>query len=176
MSAQPVLRVVATAAGGVETLRTGLVEPALAANWRVTVTLTPTAARWLTHAGEVDRLASATGLPVRWDSRLPTEPRPHPDADLAVLAPASANSVAKLALGIADNQALTQLCEALGDPRVPVVVWPRTNAFHAAHPAWNGHLATLRSAGAHLVDAAVADDGTPPWGAVLDAIASAHGT
>ncbi|SHE45456.1 flavoprotein [Streptoalloteichus hindustanus] len=173
MSAQPVLSVVASAAGGVQGLRVGLVEPALAAGWRVTVTLTPTAARWLTDLGEVDRLALATGLPVRWDSRLPTEPRPHPDPDVAVLAPASANTVAKLALGIAENQALTQLCEAVGNPAVPVVVLPRTNAFQARHPAWNGHLATLRSAGVHLVDARPGADGALPWPAVLDSVSRA---
>ncbi|MET8330846.1 flavoprotein [Streptomyces sp. NPDC005181] len=37
--------------------------------------------------------------------RLPTEPRPHSVADCYVVAPASANYIAKLATGIADNQA-----------------------------------------------------------------------
>lgn len=59
--------------------------------------------------------------------------------------------MAKLALGIADNQALTQVGEALGDPRIPVAIFPRVNAAHARHPAWNGHLSALRSAGVHLV-------------------------
>ncbi|MFD3492367.1 flavoprotein [Streptomyces sp. NPDC058690] len=75
----------------------------------------------------------ATGLPVRDTPRLPTEPRPHPVADCYVVAPASANYVAKLAMGIADNQALTQVGEALGTAGVSVVVgsvheigfWPR---------------------------------------------------
>lgn len=47
-----------------------------------------------------------------------------------VVAPATANTVAKLALGIADNQALRAVGEALGDPRAT----------------------TLRNAGVHLVD------------------------
>lgn len=38
-----VLGVVGSAAGGVEVLRTGLVEPAMVRGWQVAVTLTPTA-------------------------------------------------------------------------------------------------------------------------------------
>jgi hypothetical protein len=59
--------------------------------------------------------------------------------------------VAKLALGIADNQALTQLCEAIGGRRPPVVVFPRVNAAHAAQPAWESHIDALVVAGVHLV-------------------------
>lgn len=68
-----------------------------------------------------------------------------------VVAPATANTLAKLALGIADNQALTTVCEAIGDGTMPVIVFPRINAAHARHPAWVGHLAALRSAGVHLI-------------------------
>lgn len=146
-----VLGVVGTATDGVETLRTGLVEPALALGWQVAVTVTPTAGRWLRANGELGRLESLTGLPVRDTPRLPAEPRPHPVADCYVVAPASANYVAKLATGIADNQALTQVSEALGTVGVPVVVFPRINAAHARHPAWEGHLGALRRAGVSLV-------------------------
>ncbi|MFD3607121.1 flavoprotein [Streptomyces atroolivaceus] len=146
-----VLGVVGTATDGVESLRTGLVEPAVARGWRVTVTLTPNAGRWLRATGEWDRLESLTGLPVRDAPRLPAEPRPHPVADCHVVAPASANYVAKLATGIADNQALTQVSEALGTLGVPVVVFPRINAAHARHPAWEGHIEALRRAGVELV-------------------------
>ncbi|MEU6342086.1 flavoprotein [Streptomyces sp. NPDC046977] len=183
MPPQPVrgvLAVVGSAAGGVESLHSGLVLPALARGWRVAVTLTPTAARWLRPLGEIDRLERATGLPVRDEPRLPAEPRPHPAADCHVVAPASANTVAKLALGIGDNQALTQTCEALGTLGVPVVVLPAVNAAHARHPAWGRHLATLREAGVHLVDDPAAHPlpeprtslAAPelPWGAVLDTL------
>ncbi|MFJ6851954.1 flavoprotein [Streptomyces sp. NPDC091271] len=146
-----VLGVIGTATDGVETLRTGLVEPAIALGWQVAVTLTPNAGRWLRANGEWDRLESLTGLPVRDTPRLPAEPRPHPVADCYVVAPASANYVAKLATGIADNQALTQVSEALGTAGVPVVVFPRINAAHARHPAWEGHIGTLRKAGVELV-------------------------
>ncbi|MEU1214289.1 flavoprotein [Streptomyces sp. NPDC005790] len=146
-----VLGVVGTATDGVETLRTGLVEPALARGWRAAVTLTPNAGRWLRANGEWDRLEALTGLPVRDAPRLPAEPRPHPVADCYVVAPASANFAAELATGIADNQALTQVNEALGTVGVPVVLFPRINAAHARHPAWEGHIETLRGAGVDLV-------------------------
>ncbi|MGW6093138.1 flavoprotein [Streptomyces sp. NPDC055157] len=68
-----------------------------------------------------------------------------------VAAPASANYVAKLAMGVADNQALTQVSEALGTVGVPVVVFPRVNAAHAGHPAWQGHIEALRKADVDLV-------------------------
>jgi phosphopantothenoylcysteine synthetase/decarboxylase len=96
--------------------------------------------------------------------------------------PASANTIAKLALGIGDNQALTQVCEALGTSGVPVVVFPHVNAAHARHPAWPAHLGALRRAGARLV---YGEDVWPleeprsapgrdlPWAAILQAVRDA---
>ncbi|MFF1963369.1 flavoprotein [Streptomyces sp. NPDC058232] len=141
-----------TAADGVEQLRTGLVEPAIALGWQVAVTLTPNAGRWLRTSGELNHLEQLTCLPVRDTPRLPTETRPHPVVDCYVVAPASANYVAKLAMGIADNQALTQVSEALGTIGVPIVLFPRVNAAHVRHPAWDGHVATLRKAHVELLD------------------------
>jgi len=170
--------VVGCAAGGVEELREGLVVPLLERGYRVAVTLTPTAAAWLEESGERARLEAATGLPVRSVPRLPGEARPHPKVDVYVVAPATANMVAKLALGISDNQALTQVNESMSV--VPIVVFPRVNAAHARHPAWEGHLAALRSAGVVLI---YGDDvwplfeprtGAPgrrlPWGAIMQAV------
>ncbi|WP_329383966.1 flavoprotein [Streptomyces sp. NBC_01716] len=151
-TARGVLGVVASAAGGVTSLRTGLVEPAIAHGWQVAVTLTPAAGRWLRASGELARLEALTGLPVRDEPRLPTDPRPHPPVDCFVAAPATANTVAKLALGIADNQALTHLTEALGTPGLPVIVFPAINAAHARHPAWPAHVANLHRAGVHLIE------------------------
>jgi phosphopantothenoylcysteine synthetase/decarboxylase len=144
-----VVGVVGSAAGGVEDLRAAVVEPLIREGHRVAVTLTPTAAQWLEDLGEIAKLQELTCLPVRWNSRLPREARSHPLADLYVAAPASANTVAKLALGIADNQALTVLCENIAS--TPMVVFPRVNAAHARHPAWESHLNHLRSAGVDLI-------------------------
>lgn len=179
-AARGVLGVVGSAAGGVETLRTGLVEPAIERGWRVAVTLTPTAGAWLRRIGEVERLEKVTGLPVRDEPRFPGEARPHPPVDCCAVAPASANMVAKLAAGIADNHALTQVGEALGMLEVPVVIFPQVNAAHARHPAWSRHLETLREAKAQLI---YGPDVWPlyepreapssrdlPWTAVLDAV------
>ena len=112
--------VVAAGAGGVEVIRTQLVRPLIDRGHTVAVTLTPTAGEWLRATGEWDKLEDLTGLPVRDKPRLPSEPRPHPQIDVFAAAPFSANSIAKLALGIADNQALTVLCENIA--HVPMVV------------------------------------------------------
>ncbi|MFF7240439.1 flavoprotein [Streptomyces collinus] len=175
-----VLGVVGSAAGGVESLRTGLVQPAIDRGWRVAVSLTPTACQWLRTSGEVERLEKLTGLPVRDEPRGPGEARPHPPVDCYVVAPASANMVAKLATGIMDNQALTQVGEAIGILDLPVVVFPRVNAAHARHPAWQHHIDALRAGGVHLVYGpdvwplyepreAPAGRGLP-WSAVLDCV------
>ncbi|MFJ5775754.1 flavoprotein [Streptomyces sp. NPDC093094] len=178
-----VLGVVGSAAGGVEALRTGLVEPAMDRGWQVAVTLTPTAGKWLRMIGEVERLEKLTGLPVRDEPRLPGEDRPHPPVDCYVVAPASANTVAKLATGLMDNQALTQVGEAIGTLGLPVVVFPRVNAAHARHPAWQGHVDVLRAGGVHVVygsdvwplyEPREAPAGRElPWVTVLDAVEEA---
>jgi phosphopantothenoylcysteine synthetase/decarboxylase len=172
-----VIGIVASAAGGVEHLRAGLVEPLVAFGHTVPVTLTPTAARWLEHLSEIGKLEAVTGLPVRAEGRLPGEPRPHPKADAYVVVPASANTVAKLALGIGDNQALSVLCESVGS--VPMLVFPRVNAAHARHPSWQSHIDVLRGAGVRLLYGEDVwplrepreEDGRPiPWEAILSAI------
>lgn len=145
------LGLICSSAGGLEHVRDRLVEPMIRDGWTVAVTATPTAATWLRASGELDRLEHATGLPVRFDPRLPHEESPHPPVDCYAVVPATANTIAKLALGIADNQALTTVCEAIGSGTPPVVVFPRVNAAHAGQPAWDGHITLLRKAGVHLV-------------------------
>jgi len=146
------LGLVGTGAGGVESLRVELVEPLIRSGWQVAVTLTPTAGEWLRDMGEIDEIEKVTGLPVRVGARGPGESSPHPTVDGYAVVPASANTIAKLALGIADNQALTTVNEAIGTVGRPVVVFPRINAAHARHPAWAAHIAALRTAGVDLID------------------------
>ena len=146
------LGLVASSCGGLDTrFRAEIAEPATARGWRLAITLTPTAARWLEAADEIGKLAALTDLPVRSESRLPGEPRPHPDPDVFLFAPASANSIAKLALGIADNQALTVLGDVLGAPAVTIVVAYRVSDERGGHPAWQRHLDTLSGAGVRLL-------------------------
>jgi hypothetical protein len=158
------LGLVASAGGGMESrFRVELAEPATRRGWRLAITLTPTAERWLDAAGELDKLRALTDLPVRSQPRLPSEPKPYPMPDAFLFVPATANSVAKLAVGIADNQALTSLGEAMGAPDVPVVLRPQADENQRRHPAWNGHLNLLRAAGVRVVDGPVAE----PWEPLL---------
>ncbi|HEV2754528.1 MAG TPA: bifunctional phosphopantothenoylcysteine decarboxylase/phosphopantothenate--cysteine ligase CoaBC [Actinomycetota bacterium] len=68
-------------------------------------------------------------------------------ADLVVVAPATANSLAKIALGIADdlfgNTMLTVRCPILVAPAMHTEMWE--------HPATREHMATLTSRGVHSV-------------------------
>lgn len=181
----PTLGLVGTASGGLGSIRARLVEPLIADGWRVAITLTPTAGTWLRASGELAKLEQLTGFPVRVQPRLPGEARPHPPADGYAVVPASANTVAKLALGIADNQALATVGEALGTPGVPVVIFPRVNAAQARHPAWQSHTDALRRAGAELI---YGDDVWPlreprsapgrdlPWQIILDRIKAVIGS
>lgn len=55
---------------------------------------------------------------MRHTPRLPGESRQHPRFEVIVGAPMTANSVARLALGIADNQAMSVLCESVAVRKV----------------------------------------------------------
>lgn len=147
----PALGLIGSGCGGVELIHDELVRPFVERGWTVAVSLTPTAGMWLDRTGERDKIAHTTGLPVRVKPRMPGERSPHPRIGCYAVVPASSNTVAKLALGLADNQALTTLCEALGAGDVPIVVFPRVNAAHARQPAWGSHIAALRAAGVDLI-------------------------
>lgn len=68
-------------------------------------------------------------------------------ADLLLIAPASANVVTKLALGLADD-ALTSLALAC---RAPLVIAPAMNGKMWTHPAIQQHTETLRERGALFI-------------------------
>ncbi len=70
------------------------------------------------------------------------------NADLYLIAPASANTLAKLAGGHADNL----LTSAALAARCPVVVAPAMNNHMYEHPATQANLAVLRARGVHLVE------------------------
>ena len=67
-------------------------------------------------------------------------------ADLFVVAPATAHVIAKLALGLADD-ALTTAALAT---QSPMVVAPAMDAHMYDHPAFQANLKTLRDRGAHV--------------------------
>jgi Flavoprotein len=176
--AAPVLGLVGSAAGGLEQIVPKLIEPMQHRGWSVCVTLTPTAATWLEATGDVEKIEQVTGYPVRVKPRLPGEDSPHPAVDCYAVVPATSNTVGKLALGLADNQALTQVCEAIGLGAVPIVVFPRINAAHARQPSWDSHIAALERAGVHLVtwplhEPRSAPGRELPWASIMDTIVSA---
>jgi phosphopantothenoylcysteine decarboxylase / phosphopantothenate---cysteine ligase len=78
----------------------------------------------------------------------PRELYPHlVDADLLVIAPLSANTLAKLAHGLADN-VLTQLALAY---RGPILVAPAMNVRMWGHPATQSNAAALRERGVEVI-------------------------
>ena len=70
-------------------------------------------------------------------------------ADLLLIAPATANVIAKLANGIADD-ALTCIALAL-NPSASLLIAPAMNGKMWQHPATQQNVATLKSRGAHIV-------------------------
>ena len=70
------------------------------------------------------------------------------NADLYLIAPASANTLAKLAGGHADNL----LTSAALAATCPVVVAPAMNNHMYEHPATQANLAVLRERGVHLIE------------------------
>ncbi len=70
------------------------------------------------------------------------------NADLYLIAPASANTIAKLAGGLADNL----LSSAALAATCPLVVAPAMNNHMYEHPAVRANLDTLRARGVHVVE------------------------
>jgi phosphopantothenoylcysteine decarboxylase / phosphopantothenate---cysteine ligase len=84
----------------------------------------------------------------------PSDPYPHlRSADLLVVAPLTANTLARLAHGLADDL----LTEAALAHRGPVVVAPAMNTGMWEHPATHDNLATLRGRGVRVVGPGVGE-------------------
>ena len=81
-------------------------------------------------------------------------------ADLLLVAPCTANTLAKLALGLADNvlgtMALTVQC--------PLLICPAMDGEMWAHPTVQSHAETLRSRGATLVEPEIGELASGQWG------------
>ncbi len=139
-----------------------LVRLATAAGHAVRVVQTPASRRFVGRAS----FAALTGAPVLVgeferdpargafpDQQPPAhEPIGHLElvrnADLYLIAPASANTIAKLAHGLADNL----LCSAALAATCPVVVAPAMNNHMYEHPAVRANLDTLRARGASVIE------------------------
>jgi phosphopantothenoylcysteine decarboxylase/phosphopantothenate--cysteine ligase len=142
-----------------------LVRLATAAGHAVRVVQTPTSRRFVGEAS----FAALTGAPVLVSEfqrdpmrgAFPDQPQPLHEplshlelvanADVFLIAPASANTIAKLAAGLADN--LLGSC-ALAAP-CPLVIAPAMNDRMYEHPATRANLATLAGRGATVVEPGV---------------------
>jgi phosphopantothenoylcysteine synthetase/decarboxylase len=79
----------------------------------------------------------------------PTHIRLADEANLLLIAPATANVIAKLAHGIADD-ALTCIALAL-QPKAKILVAPAMNGKMWLHPATQANVATLKSRGVEFI-------------------------
>ncbi|HWW91042.1 MAG TPA: bifunctional phosphopantothenoylcysteine decarboxylase/phosphopantothenate--cysteine ligase CoaBC [Solirubrobacteraceae bacterium] len=139
-----------------------LVRLATAAGHAVRVVQTPASRRFVGEAS----FAALTGAPVlvsefqRDPARgaFPDQHRPQHEplshlelvanADVYLIAPASANTLAKLASGLADN--LLSSCALAAS--CPLIVAPAMNARMYEHPATRANLDTLRARGVTIVE------------------------
>lgn len=124
----------------------GLVAGLAARFPRVLTLPTPNAARVLNRF-EVSRLPGHQLVESYFDAAI----LPSPADGLVLVAPCGFNSLNKLALGIADNLALSVTAEAIGRG-TPVVVAVACNAPLWAHPRARESAATLRRWGCAVVD------------------------
>jgi phosphopantothenoylcysteine decarboxylase / phosphopantothenate---cysteine ligase len=156
-------RVLLGVSGGIAAYKAlEVVRLATKAGHAVRVIQTPAAQRFVGAAS----FAALTGAPVLTDEferdpargAFPDQPAPRHDplshlelvrnADAFLIAPASANTIAKLAHGLADNL-LTSAALAAG---CPVLVAPAMNNHMYEHAATQANLAILRERGVIVVD------------------------
>jgi phosphopantothenoylcysteine synthetase/decarboxylase len=112
-----------------------LTAAAAAAGWEVALTVTSAAQQWTGAAAQ----EPATRL-----------------TDAVLVCPLTFNTANKWALGIADTEWLGVLNESLA-AGTPTVAVPMVNETLWRHPAWEGTLGRLASAGLTLVDPSTGD-------------------
>ncbi|MFJ8106145.1 flavoprotein [Streptomyces sp. NPDC096132] len=140
---QPPFLYVVVCAAGIAAGVGKLIAAAQERGWHVGVIATPLAMEGFFDTADAE---ARTGRPIRSAWRRPGDPRPFPDPDAVVVAPATFNTINKWAAGIADTLALGTLCE-VSTRGVPVAVLPCVNADLAAHPAYQDSLIRLRGMG-----------------------------
>lgn len=114
--------------------------------WHVCVIATPSAVKFM----NLDEIAAITGHQVRYDYKQPDEPDVLPFPDAYVIAPATFNTINKMASGASDTLALGMLNEAIGLP-LPIIAVPTPNVALARHPAFVASVQALRSWGVELL-------------------------
>ena len=124
----------------------------------VQVVMTDAAAQFITPV-TMQALSDRAVVTSQWDAREPNN-MPHINlsrvADAIVVAPASADFMAKLATGAADD-VLSLLCLARPIERCPLLLAPAMNREMWSHPATQRNAAQLRADGALLLGPASGD-------------------
>jgi len=117
----------------------------------VHVVMTADALRFITPLAfkTLSRLPVVTDLYDEEEGWQPTHIKLADEADLLLIAPATANTLAKMANGIADD-ALTCIALAL-NPKAKVLVAPAMNGKMWQHPATQQNVATLKARGAEFI-------------------------
>ncbi len=147
---QPVHRILLIVSGGIAAYKSlELVRLLIRAGHTVTAVLTPGGARFVTELS----LQALTGARVHTELWSLTEESEmghielSRSADLIVVAPASADLLARMAAGRADDLAATLLLAT----DTPVLVAPAMNVRMWTHPATTANVATLRARGIAFV-------------------------
>ncbi len=146
-------RVLVGVCGGIAAYKVCHVVSALAqAGTEVTVAMTDAATRFVTPL----TFQALSGRPVftsQWDQFDQADPqhvRLAHDLDVALLAPCTMNTAARLANGFADD-AITAIVAAIDRTRTPVLVAPSMNAEMWGQPATARNLATLAQDGFSVI-------------------------
>src|SRR3989339_137908 len=117
---------------------------------QVTVVMTESACRFISPL----TMAALSGNPVHTGMFSAEAPETIPhislarEHDLLLIAPASAQTIARLAHGLADNLLATIALAFSG----PVLVCPAMNSVMFRHPATQANLATIRAYGYHVLE------------------------
>jgi phosphopantothenoylcysteine synthetase/decarboxylase len=140
------LRVVVCGGGAAAGVGT-LIVAAAGRGWAVDVTATQNALEFI----DVAEVVRASGKPVRTTYKFaPDGRRISPPADALIVAPATFNTVNKLAAGIADTYALSSVAEVIGRG-VPTVVVPAVNSALASRLPFRNAVQSLRSEGVRVL-------------------------
>jgi phosphopantothenoylcysteine decarboxylase len=117
----------------------------------VRVVMTADAQRFITPLAfkTLSRHPVVTDLYDEEEGWKPTHIRLADEADLLLIAPATANVIAKMANGLADD-ALTCIALAL-NPRAKILLAPAMNGKMWLHPATQQNAATLKQRGAEFI-------------------------
>ena len=122
-----------------------LIVAAQARGWDVQLISTPAGLDFI----DPEALATLTGAPVRSEYRKPGQPRSR-HSDAFIVAPATYNTINKLAVGASDTYALGVLAEAIG-LGLPVIVMPFVNSALASREPFKRSVKELADEGVHVL-------------------------